>query len=76
MPITRTKQDWKPGEIVKVGFLSLMVQDVIETPGNYAPDAYLLTSAKGQNYLFVPHKGIFKYGGETTVIAIQSHLAY
>lgn len=72
--ITNTKQDWTPGNIVKVGFMSLMVQAAIETPKNYAPDAYLLSSAKGQNYLFVPHKGIEKYDGDATISAIQQYL--
>lgn len=73
--ITHTKQNWQPGSIVKVGFLSLMVQAVIETPRNYAPDAYLLTNPKGQNYLFVPHKGLERYDGETTTEAIRGYLA-
>ena len=72
--ITRSKQNWEAGSIVKVGFMSLMVQAAIETPRNYAPDAYLLSSAKGQNYLFVPHKGLERYDGETSIEAIQSYL--
>jgi len=72
--ISRTQQNWTPGSIVKVGFMSLMVQAAIETPKNYAPDAYLLSSSKGQNYLFVPHKGIEKYDGDTSSEAIQTHL--
>lgn len=72
--ITRTRQNWAAGSIVKVGFMSLMVQGAIETPGNYAPDAYLLSNEKGQNYLFVPHKGLEKYNGDTTVAAIQDYL--
>lgn len=72
--ISRTQQNWTPGSIVKVGFMSLMVQASIETPENYAPDAYLLSSSKGQNYLFVPHKGIEKYDGDTSIKAIQTHL--
>ena len=72
--ITHTKQNWLPGSIVKVGFLSLMVQAAIETPRNYAPDAYLLSNAKGQNYLFVPHKGLERYDGKTTAEAIQQYL--
>lgn len=73
--INHSKQNWQAGSIVKVGFMSLMVQAAIETPRNYAPDAYLLSGAKGQNYLFVPHKGIEKYDGQTTVEAIQQYLA-
>ena len=72
--ITRSKQSWQPGNIVKVGFLSLMVQAAIETPKNYAPDAYLLSNAKGQNYLFIPHKGLTRYDGQTSTEAIQSYL--
>ena len=73
--ISRSKQSWEAGSIVKVGFMTLMVQVAIETPRNYAPDAYLLSSAKGQNYLFVPHKGLEKYDGSTSVEAIQQYLA-
>ena len=73
--ISRSKQSWEAGSIVKVGFMTLMVQAAIETPRNYAPDAYLLSSAKGQNYLFVPHKGLEKYDGSTSVEAIQQYLA-
>ena len=73
--INRTKQNWETGNIVKVGFMSLMVQAAIETPRNYAPDAYLLSNAKGQNYLFVPHKGLERYDGATTIEAIQGYLA-
>jgi hypothetical protein len=72
--ISRTQQNWTPGSVVKVGFMSLMVQAAIETPKNYAPDAYLLSSSKGQNYLFVPHKGIEKYDGDTSIEAIQTYL--
>lgn len=73
--ITKTEQNWQPGSIVKIGFMSLMVQAHIPTPKNYRPDAYLLTSAKGQNYIFVPHWGIEKYDGDTSLEAIQSALA-
>ena len=72
--ISRTQQNWTPGSIVKVGFMSLMVQAAIETPKNYAPDAYLLYSSKGENYLFVPHKVLEKYDGDTSIEAIQAHL--
>jgi len=59
--ITRTKQNWSTGSIVKVGFLSLVVKAAIPTPGDYAPDAYILENRAGtQLYKFVPHKGIEK----------------
>lgn len=59
--ITKTKQNWTSGSTVKVGFLSLMVVQAIPTPGDYAPDAYLLVNAaQTQLYKFVPHNGIEK----------------
>ena len=59
--INRTKQNWTTGSMVKVGFLSLMVVQAIPTPGDYAPDAYLLTNAAHtQLYKFVPHNGVEK----------------
>lgn len=59
--ITKTKQNWTSGQTVKVGFLSLMVVQCIPTPGDYAPDAYLLTNAAHtQLYKFVPHNGVEK----------------
>jgi catalase len=59
--ITKTKQNWTSGQTVKVGFLSLMVVQAIPTPGDYAPDAYLLVNqAQTQLYKFVPHNGVEK----------------
>jgi hypothetical protein len=59
--ITRTRQDWSVGSTVKVGFLSLIVKAAIATPGDYAPDAYILANKAGtQLYKFVPHNGIEK----------------
>lgn len=59
MAINRTKQDWSTGSVVKVGFLSLVVVQCIPTPGDYAPDAYLLANAANTKlYKFVPHNGL------------------
>ncbi len=56
--IKHSKQDWAVGQQVKVGFLAnLTVVAVLLTPGDYAPDAYILTRA-GVFYEFVPHNGI------------------
>ena len=58
--ITKSKQVWAVGATVKVGFLSnLLVVAAIHTPGDYAPDAYILTR-NGQLYSFVPHNGLTK----------------
>lgn len=59
--ITKSKQNWTTGQTVKVGFLSLMVVQCIPTPGDYAPDAYILINqAQTQLYKFVPHNGVEK----------------
>lgn len=52
------KQNWTVGQVVKVGFIAgLKVLAKIPTPGDFAPDSYIL--AKGaQYYNFVPHHGI------------------
>lgn len=61
MAITRTRQDWAEGQTVKVGFLQLQVVLCIPTPGDYAPDAYILVNAaQTQLYKFVPHNGLEK----------------
>lgn len=59
--IKQSTQNWTAGATVKVGFLTLKVQRAIPTPGDYAPDAYLLTNLAGtQIYKFVPHNGVSK----------------
>src|SRR3954469_20972898 len=59
--ISRTRQNWEPGQSVKVGFLTLTVVQCIPTPGDYAPDAYILiNSGQNQLYKFVPHNGLTK----------------
>jgi hypothetical protein len=59
--IQKTKQIWEAGQAVKVGFMSLVVKAAIATPGDYRPDAYLLTNKAGtQLYKFVPHHGLEK----------------
>lgn len=57
--IKTSKQAWEVGEMVKVGFLSLRVLAKVATPGDYKPDAYVLTNAKADKfYRFVPHNGL------------------
>ena len=59
--IKTSKQNWTVGQVVKVGFLSLVVKSVIATPGDYKPDAYILINQTGtQLYKFVPHNGLEK----------------
>jgi len=55
------KQDFSIGSTVKVGFMSLVVKAKIPTPGDYKPDAYILSNASDtQLYKFVPHNGCEK----------------
>lgn len=60
MSIQNSRQRWQQGEVVKVGFLTgLEVVKMIPTPGDYAPDAYVLWQPQHNRfYRFVPHKGI------------------
>ncbi|WP_458763544.1 hypothetical protein [Cupriavidus basilensis] len=56
----QAKQSWEVGQQVKVGFLAgLTVVAKIPTPGDFAPDAYVLVRGE-QFYAFVPHNGISK----------------
>jgi hypothetical protein len=56
--ISNTKQNWIVGHAVKVGFMTLNVRAVIKTPGDYLPDAYILSNLRGDKlYKFVPHNG-------------------
>lgn len=55
--INRSKQAWTVGSTVKVGFMSLTVLAIVATPGDFKPDAYVLTS-KDAFYSFVPHNGL------------------
>ena len=57
--IRNTAQTWEPGETVKVGFLSLRVLAKQATPGDYKPDAYVLTNKDATKfYRFVPHNSV------------------
>jgi len=63
--IQNSKQYWSIGKEVKVGFLRMTVIDIKSTPGDFKPDAYLLTNGK-KFYYFIPHNGLSelynKYG--------------
>jgi hypothetical protein len=56
--ITRTKQTWAVGAVVKVGFLSLRILDVRAVKDGM-PDIYTLESLDGlKRYEFIPHNGL------------------
>lgn len=70
--IQNSKQRWQPGQQVRVGFMTLTVRAAVATPGDYAPDAYILANSVGtQLYRFVPHRGVEKI----SVIEAQAMLA-
>lgn len=57
--IRNSKQNWTVGATVKVGFMTLRVRAAVATPGDYAPDAYILSNPAGDKlYSFVPHNGL------------------
>ncbi len=58
MPIKRTRQNWSPGNTVKIGFLELEVISFHPTPKDYKPDEYRLKDKAGRIYSFVPHYGL------------------
>lgn len=61
--IKNSKQAWEIGEVVKVGFMKLMVVAKEATPGDYMPDAYILCGLgdkRSNKYRFVPHNGLSK----------------
>ena len=58
--IKNTKQDWTPGNIVKVGFLRLRVLGA-KAVKDGLPDLYYLESLDSKNrYEFIPHNGLRK----------------
>lgn len=62
--IKKTKQAWEVGQQVKVGFLAgLTVIAAVATPGDHAPDAYVLLRGE-QFYSFLPHNGISKISAD------------
>lgn len=60
MPIAnnRRRQDWTPGNVVRVGFLTLRVLGYQQIYDGM-PDVYTLTNLEGDRYYeFIPHNGL------------------
>jgi hypothetical protein len=56
--ITRSKQNWANGELVKVGFLTLRVIEC-RAVKDRMPDIYTLESLdQSRRYEFIPHHGL------------------
>ena len=60
MAIQNSKQDWKVGSKVNVGFLRGLTVIRIDAIHDWRPDIYTLQSDKGILYKFTPHYGIEK----------------
>jgi len=56
----QAKQEWAPGQRVKVGFMTLNVIRKVATPGDFRPDVWHLVNDKGAKYTFQPHWGLSK----------------
>ena len=59
MAIRNSKQAWKIGDVVSVGFMKNLT--VIEGPiaiKDFMPDIYRLRARNGLVYRFIPHHGI------------------
>ena len=51
---------WRKGQIVKVGFMKLIV-DGVQAVKDGLPDIYTLTSLDGsKKYEFIPHNGLHR----------------
>jgi len=69
--IKNSKQTWEIGQTVNVGFLKgLTVLAKIATPGDYAPDAYILTRGTAF-YSFIPHNGLSKITSDMVSTMIE-----
>ena len=63
--ISRSRQRWEVGQIVKVGFLTLTVQAAVATPNDGLPDLYFLSNQAGDKlYQFIPHHGLQRVSAE------------
>ena len=56
--IKNSRQNWNIGEVVKIGFLSGKIIDILAIV-DYLPDIYIIESPKAL-YKFIPHNGIEK----------------
>lgn len=77
--IKNSKQNWTVGAVVKVGFHSLKIRAICQTPGDGLPDAYILTNlAESRLYKFIPHNGLIAIDheeAEAMLVAEQRRVA-
>jgi hypothetical protein len=54
------RQDWTPGNVVRVGFMQLRILGY-QAVKDYLPDIYTLSNLAGDKYYeFVPHNGVIR----------------
>ncbi len=73
--IQTSKQNWVPGQTVRVGFLSLVVLATIPTPGDGKPDAYVLARAD-KHYRFTPYFGLERITADEARFLIQEAVGF
>ena len=67
--ITKTRQDWTPGQTVKVGFMTLVVKACIANIGDGQPDSYILTNTASPTVIFSqPLCGTKRYSAVPSVL--------
>ena len=55
----KTKQSWLPGNVVQVGFLTLIVKELKEYKNHMGQKVYELTNKdETKHYLFSPYDGL------------------
>ena len=60
MAITNTRQNWKIGALVTVGFMKNLKVIRCDAIFDGLPDIYTLESAKGPRDEFTPHNGLVR----------------
>ena len=64
MAVTKSRQDWSIGSVVKIGFLALRIT-ALDAVYDGLPDIYTLESLDGsKEYEFVPHNGLHRLYNE------------
>ena len=66
------RQDWTPGNVVRVGFLQLRIIG-FEAVKDSMPDIYTMSNIAGDRfYEFIPHNGVIRIDKAEAVANMQS----
>lgn len=59
--VNKKTTEWKTGDIVKIGFLTLTVTGLKFNNKHWGqPNGFELESSKGVKYEFIPHQGLHR----------------